>query len=224
MNDILLCIINSQNRFLSSDHLDALSHISHILHISHPEDKDLLVQLIRERSYQLVTVVTMDNVLPPEWQQIKSLLSCPFFLLSGMNATNFPVLVTMLESLRNSSRSAEPINHFTESLDFIEEHLFDHDLSLEMVASQIFVSKYHYSRIFQRYVGTGFKEYVIKKRMNKAMSLLRKGHQVTEVCFAVGYNDLTHFSRVFRKTFGQNPSVYRTKYDSNYKLEVGALA
>ncbi|WP_246070537.1 helix-turn-helix transcriptional regulator [Paenibacillus kobensis] len=220
MDDILICIFNDQNRLLSDTQLNELSTISHIAHL---EDEKSLNRVLRQKPYRLVAIVTMNNTLPPAWQHVKPLLTCPLFMMGGVKSNDLPALIKMLESLKDSMRITKSTDHFTESLAFIEENLFDHELSLEKVAAQMFVSKYHYSRIFQRYIGTGYKEYVINKRMQKAMSLLKKGYQVTEVCFAVGYNDLTHFARVFKKTFGGNPSTFRAKYEY-VKMEVGALA
>ncbi|CAM4489692.1 helix-turn-helix transcriptional regulator [Paenibacillus tarimensis] len=210
MDDVLICIFHDRKRALPADQSDVLSRLSNI---AYPEDYDTLLRLIRQKPYRLVAVITMDSTFPSDWKQVETLLPCPFFLMSGLNSSNFPALVAMIESLKDSLRITEVNDAFSESLAFIEEHLCDHQLTLEMVAAQIYVSKYHYSRIFQRYIGSGFKEYVINKRMQKAMSLLRRGHQVTEVCFAVGYNDITHFGRVFKKTFGGSPSAFRLKHE-----------
>lgn len=80
------------------------------------------------------------------------------------------------------------------------------------MASKAYVSKCYYSRIFQKYVGKGFKEYVIDKRIQKAKLLLQKGNSVTDVCFSIGYSDLTHFARIFKRIVGVNPSIYKSEY------------
>ena len=58
------------------------------------------------------------------------------------------------------------------------------------------------------------------KRMRKAVQLLEQGFQVTEVCYSVGYNDLTHFSREFKKMFGAKPSCYRADKYRTERLTV----
>ncbi|HDR7670549.1 TPA: helix-turn-helix transcriptional regulator, partial [Bacillus wiedmannii] len=46
-----------------------------------------------------------------------------------------------------------------------------------------------------------------EKRMEHAIDLLRSGNSnVTETAFAVGYNNVSHFSELFRKKYGMNPS------------------
>lgn len=218
--DILVCISKEDKRYLSNDQLATLSQISDVAQL---EYDNTLIRLVQEKTYQLVVLLSSEQGLSPSLQCIEAACSCPFLFMTGMSNLSFASLFTIIESLKIGMRRPEPNDSFAESLVFIERNLFNHELCLEKVASQIFVSKYHYSRIFQKNTGTGFKEYVTDKRMNRAMSLIKMGHQVTEVCFAVGYNDLTHFSRVFKKKFGSNPSVYRAQYAYAYQKQ-GVLA
>jgi YesN/AraC family two-component response regulator len=108
----------------------------------------------------------------------------------------------------NASKPETPPLLF-KSLEYIEENLCENDLSLEGVASSVYVSRCHYSRLFKEHFGFGFKEYIMNKRIQKAKVMLQEGQPVTDVCYAVGYGDLTHFGRVFKKLVGVNPSVYR---------------
>ncbi|NDI35941.1 helix-turn-helix transcriptional regulator [Chengkuizengella sediminis] len=98
---------------------------------------------------------------------------------------------------------------FYESLVYIEENLCSNDLSLKDVANTMFVSHTHYSRFFRRYMGKGFKKYITEKRIQKAKFLLESNLQVTDVCYEIGYTDLTHFARTFKKLVGVNPSQYK---------------
>jgi YesN/AraC family two-component response regulator len=92
---------------------------------------------------------------------------------------------------------------------FIDAHL-DTDLSLDQVAREAGMSKFHFCRHFKSETGLTFREYLAQRRIARAAELLSKGNRaVSEVYLDVGFKDLSHFGRVFRKITGQAPSRYR---------------
>ena len=53
-------------------------------------------------------------------------------------------------------------------------------------------------------------EYLSRTRLHRAAELIKKGdHKITEAAFSVGYSNLSHFAKIFKKEFGVNPSQYR---------------
>jgi len=55
-------------------------------------------------------------------------------------------------------------------------------------------------------------EYLSKTRLYKAAELIKKdGYKITEAAFSVGYHNLSHFAKIFKKEFGLNPSEYKKK-------------
>jgi len=107
-----------------------------------------------------------------------------------------------------------PLRHLSgdmrRALEYLHAHVFDPSLSLGDVAAQVPVSRFHFSRLFKQQMGVSFREYLTRLRLRAARQLLAQGRSVTEVCFTVGYNDLTHFGRQFRKEYGTTPSWYRS--------------
>ena len=98
------------------------------------------------------------------------------------------------------------------ALDFIQENFTDSDLCLDDVARHAYLSRYHFSRVFKARTGTGFIGHVTELRLENASTLLlTTDMSVTSICHAVGYRDLSHFERVFRKRYGVTPSTYRTR-------------
>lgn len=91
---------------------------------------------------------------------------------------------------------------------FIHENL-DKKLTLELVARNAGVSKHHFSRLFKLSTGYNVVEYVNRRRICLAKKFLIEEMSVTEVCFTVGFNELSYFDRVFRRLVGMNPSEFQ---------------
>jgi AraC-like DNA-binding protein len=83
-------------------------------------------------------------------------------------------------------------------------------LDVEALARGAHMSAGHLSREFRLAYGESPYGYLMTRRIERAMSLLRRGDlSVTEVCFAVGCSSLGTFSTRFNELVGVPPSVYR---------------
>ncbi|WP_151082283.1 helix-turn-helix transcriptional regulator [Nocardioides cynanchi] len=83
-------------------------------------------------------------------------------------------------------------------------------LDLEELAAGVHMSSGHLSRQFRAAYGETPYAYLMTRRIERAMALLRRGDlSVTEVCFAVGYQSLGTFSTRFTELVGMSPSTYR---------------
>ena len=83
-------------------------------------------------------------------------------------------------------------------------------LDVEALARGVHMSAGHLSRQFRRAYGESPYSYLMTRRIERAMALLRLGEMsVTEVCFAVGCSSLGTFSTRFTELVGVPPSVYR---------------
>jgi len=83
-------------------------------------------------------------------------------------------------------------------------------LDVEALARGAHMSAGHLSREFRRAYGESPYSYLMTRRIERAMALLRRGDlSVTEVCFAVGCSSLGTFSTRFTELVGVPPSVYR---------------
>lgn len=87
---------------------------------------------------------------------------------------------------------------------------YAHPLDVETLARGVNMSAGHLSREFKRAYGEPPYAYLMTRRIERAMALLRRGDlSVTEVCFAVGCSSLGTFSTRFTELVGVPPSVYR---------------
>jgi AraC-like DNA-binding protein len=83
-------------------------------------------------------------------------------------------------------------------------------LDVEALASGVHVSAGHLSREFRRAYGESPYSYLMTRRIERAMALLRRGNlSVTEVCFAIGCSSLGTFSTRFTELVGMPPSTCR---------------
>ena len=83
-------------------------------------------------------------------------------------------------------------------------------LDVESLARAVHISAGHLSREFKRAYGESPYSYLMTRRIERAMTLLRRGElSVTEVCFAVGFSSLGTFSTRFTELVGTSPSRYR---------------
>ena len=83
-------------------------------------------------------------------------------------------------------------------------------LDVEALARGVHMSAGHLSRRFRQAYGESPYSYLMTRRIERAMALLRRGDLgVTDVCFAVGCSSLGTFSTRFRELVGMSPSAYR---------------
>lgn len=87
---------------------------------------------------------------------------------------------------------------------------FAQPLDVEALARGVHLSAGHLSRQFRAVYGESPYSYLMTRRIERAMTMLRCGDRsVTEVCFAVGCSSLGTFSTRFSELVGMSPSVYR---------------
>jgi AraC-like DNA-binding protein len=83
-------------------------------------------------------------------------------------------------------------------------------LDVESLAHDAHMSAGHFSREFRRAFGESPYSYLMTRRIERAMALLRRGDlSVTDVCFEVGCSSLGTFSTRFTELVGKSPSMYR---------------
>lgn len=83
-------------------------------------------------------------------------------------------------------------------------------LDVELLARGVHMSAGHLSRQFRQAYGESPYSYLMTRRIERAMALLRVGElSVTEVCFEVGCSSLGTFSTRFTELVGMSPSAYR---------------
>lgn len=117
-------------------------------------------------------------------------------------------LPEMEENLPESAASSYIVKN---AVSYIEEHYKD-KLKLSDVADQVYVSQWHLSKLMNRYLGQNFSEILNGVRISQAKELLKDpALRIGDIADEVGFLDVAHFSRVFKKTVGISANEYRNQ-------------
>lgn len=104
----------------------------------------------------------------------------------------------------------EKLHHF-----FKDEKVFlDNDMSLEVLAEKMKLSKHHLTQLFNVYIGENFNQYINKYRISYSCELLQGNEgemTMEEVAFESGFNSKVSFNRHFKNIMGCTPSDYTKK-------------
>ena len=82
-------------------------------------------------------------------------------------------------------------------------------VSLEDIAKEVGLSKYHFSRQFKQSTGATPYQFLMTRKMDKARALLETGENpITDIAHQLNFSDQSHFNRAFKKRFGLSPRAF----------------
>ena len=91
--------------------------------------------------------------------------------------------------------------------EYINQHYAD-SLTIDQLAEQFFVSKYHLMHEFSQKTGTSVYRYLMQQRLHAVCELLEQGTVPNEAYLLCGFKDYANFYRAFRSAYGQSPREY----------------
>ncbi|XRQ13342.1 helix-turn-helix transcriptional regulator [Actinomadura welshii] len=100
--------------------------------------------------------------------------------------------------------------HLRRARDLIDRE-YARPLDVPTMARRALMSPAHFSRRFRAAYGETPYSYLMTRRIERAMALLRTGMSVTDACMAVGCTSLGSFSSRFTEIVGETPSAYRAR-------------
>lgn len=96
----------------------------------------------------------------------------------------------------------------------INEHLTDPALNVEMLAANVGMSRVHMHRKLKELTNQSARDFIRNIRLKQAATLLReKNLSISEVAYATGFSNLSHFSNSFREFYGISPTEYKEQPD-----------
>lgn len=139
------------------------------------------------------------------------------FLLKPSNMDELEEAVSsMAEKLRQREQPEKEEEDHTagsflvkNALLYMKEHS-EQKMTLNEVADKVFVSQWHLSKLLNKHTGKNFSELLNQIRIEKAKELLKNpALRICDVAEQVGFQDVAHFSRVFKKLTSSSPNEYR---------------
>lgn len=107
-------------------------------------------------------------------------------------------------------QSPAALAHLRRARDLIDRD-YARPLDVPTMAAKALMSPSHFSREFREAYGETPYAYLMTRRIERAMALLRDGWTVTDACTAVGATSLGSFSSTFTRLTGETPSAYRAR-------------
>ena len=123
------------------------------------------------------------------------------------------LLTPMLDemSLSGHSYNIQACDMFSQVLDYVEKHLED-EISMPELATIAKMNRNDFSRVFNSTFQITPKQYLCRRRIDKAKILLLRSHfTVKQIAAMVGYTDEFYFYRIFKKYSGVTPKDYRER-------------
>ena len=128
------------------------------------------------------------------------------FMAARLDALSPPEEGAEEESAEGSEAGSFIVNA---ALEYMRSHCAEH-ISLADVADHVYVSQWHLSKLINRHTGQSFFDLIGGMRIDRAKVLLADpAMRVHAVAEEVGYNDVAHFSKSFKRIVGKTPGEYR---------------
>jgi AraC-like DNA-binding protein len=88
---------------------------------------------------------------------------------------------------------------------------------VNVVAAKVNLTTAAFCRYFKKQTNITFTDFVNQYRIERAKNLLMQGKNITETCYAIGFDSLSYFNSLFNKIVGQNPSVFKKTWVDQHK-------
>ena len=95
---------------------------------------------------------------------------------------------------------------------FIREHLHE-TLNIALLSKKACMSETHFFRSFRTELGISPIDFINNERVKAAKNLLQDGNKsINDVCYATGFNNVSYFNKIFKRSTTLTPSEFRQKY------------
>jgi len=123
------------------------------------------------------------------------------------------VLSNSLNNYDNTCMTTSPPKLLKDILTYVAEHTAEIQSAAE-ISSALGVSPQYLSNYFSKQIGTPLKTFIQAKKIAMSKELLKKGGDVTGVCYDCGFNDCSYFIKIFKKYVGITPMAYKKLQNS----------
>lgn len=170
-----------------------------------------------DRIINIIVSTAADEVSPFEIASMENLIELMDRTLESFSAEEVcSVLEQIIDEALGLTTNLSGINDtMNETVklvaDYIDKNYYE-PLSLSVLSKLFLVESSYLSRAFRQDIGDNLMLYIAKKRIEKAIQLIKEGElSLTDISYLVGYDEYSYFNRVFRKVTGKSPSEYKAR-------------
>ena len=139
-----------------------------------------------------------------------------YFLLEALLLTNADLIheIKLINATRLSTKK-EIYRRLNEVKDYIDT-CFNEDITLDTLSKIALMSPFHLLRQFRKNYHTTPHQYLIHRRLERARKcILNSNASITDICFMIGFRDISSFSKLFKRKFGMSPQRFRQQVKQN---------
>jgi AraC-like DNA-binding protein len=145
-----------------------------------------------------------------KFTQLFSLLNIFQFLAGSIEATELNETDTSVKLFLNDKIRMGTI------YEYVQQHYQD-KVYVDDVAALVHLSTPAFCRYFKKHTRMTFTEFVNQYRISQARTLLLRDSSISAVSDASGFQNISHFNKLFKKSTGDTPGEFRKKYANNQK-------
>lgn len=130
--------------------------------------------------------------------------------------------------LASKNYQNDAVTEDTEKAEDIKQYIHNHyrqDITLPEISEHFGMSISSFGRFFKQHIGRTLSEYVIYLRLSYATSrLIESNDSISDICISSGFNNMSHFNRLFKRSKGCSPSQFRETYRVRQRFDDGIPA
>ncbi len=170
--------------------------------------------IVKAKSIELMTVLARAAIEIGADREI--IFGLEYMLYQNLNNVNVidelsDVLSDFLDRFIESTFTLNDVKNkdiIYKAMNFIRNNYYNKKLTLNNVAEEVGLSSSYFSKLFKDDLGFSYSDYLNKVRVEASKELLKNNIAISEIAQAVGFNDQSYFSKVFKKFEGITPGKY----------------